>query len=499
MKINTLKIIHIAFTMFFAQFVFGQIPHAVVNGNGEAYARGKYVEIGLRTNGAFGAQAGVPAGYHSSRSSNGFGFIANPLQDNWAKYDGCFFTPGGPYECWGVSVGGNQYLNHCYGTQITGNFISSNVSVLNCIDNTAQLTWVGSIGALGINRKYEVTENGLYIRIVTTLTNNGAGAMSNIFLGQEVDADNNYSLNGTYGTTNTFVNQPTTGTDNVAFATCTQPAGNPLNDPDGSSLGLLAFDLTAKCTYNGTLSWYSGGTSSIVNSWNTANPEGYSIYVDGFVSLVFNVGTLPAGASVTKTFYYYLGTDLNAVNSIGEPVLSTSTATATCPSTTVNLNSYLTSTLPSGSVVEWYTNPNHTGTPVSNPSAASAGTYYAVFHNASANCYSLASNPLTVTVPCCIATITPPLTATTLTNVCPATTVNLNGLHTATVPSGATLVWFTNNAHTGTAVATPSAATAGTYYAFYFDAVNNCYSPASIAVNVTTTSCCDAVAPTLSF
>ena len=93
----------------------------------------------------------------------------------------------------------------------------------------------------------------------------------------------------------------------------------------------------------------------------------------------------------------------------------------------------------------------------------------------------------------------PPLSATSVSNVCPAATANLTTLHTGTVPSGASLVWFTNSAHTGVAYATPTAATAGTYYAFYYDAVNNCYSPASAAVTVSITACCNAgsVAPVI--
>ena len=44
----------------------------------EAFARGNYVEIGIRDNGTFGASAGArPSGYHNPRKSL-FGFIANP-------------------------------------------------------------------------------------------------------------------------------------------------------------------------------------------------------------------------------------------------------------------------------------------------------------------------------------------------------------------------------------------------------------------------------------
>ncbi|MES2517960.1 MAG: hypothetical protein V4585_07625, partial [Bacteroidota bacterium] len=87
---------------------------------------------------------------------------------------------------------------------------------------------------------------------------------------------------------------------------------------------------------------------------------------------------------------------------------------------------------------------------------------------------------------------TVPVVAST-TNSCPIATVNLNSLVTSSTPVGATLVWFTNNAHTGTAYATPTAATANSYYAFYYDSVNNCYSLPSNVVNVVITVCCPTI------
>lgn len=98
-----------------------------------------------------------------------------------------------------------------------------------------------------------------------------------------------------------------------------------------------------------------------------------------------------------------------------------------------------------------------------------------------------------ITLASCNAGFTAPtISPTSISNVCPATTVNLNTLHTGTIPPlpGVSLVWFTNNTHTGAAYATPSAAGAGNYYAFYYDSVNNCYSPASLRVTVTINSCC---------
>jgi len=86
-----------------------------------------------------------------------------------------------------------------------------------------------------------------------------------------------------------------------------------------------------------------------------------------------------------------------------------------------------------------------------------------------------------------------PTASANATNNCPTATVNLNSLVTSSTPVGATLLWFTNNAHTGTAYATPTTATAGTYYAFYYDSVKDCYSLASAPVTVTITTCCPTI------
>ncbi len=92
----------------------------------------------------------------------------------------------------------------------------------------------------------------------------------------------------------------------------------------------------------------------------------------------------------------------------------------------------------------------------------------------------------------CNAGITAPaLSGPSISITCPTTTVNLNSLVTSSTPSGSSLVWFTNSTHTGTAYSTPTTATAGTYYAYYYDSVGNCYSPASSAVAVNINSCLD--------
>jgi hypothetical protein len=158
----------------------------------------------------------------------------------------------------------------------------------------------------------------------------------------------------------------------------------------------------------------------------------------------------------------------------------------------------VTSATPSGASLVWFTNNTHTGTAYSTPTAAGAGTYYAFYFDAAANCYNSAISTAQVTVTttaCCAAGTTQvALSTNSSTNTCPSTTVNLNNLVTSATPSGASLVWFTNNTHSGTAYSTPTAAGAGTYYAFYYSAATNCYNSATSTaqVTVTNTACCAA-------
>lgn len=85
---------------------------------------------------------------------------------------------------------------------------------------------------------------------------------------------------------------------------------------------------------------------------------------------------------------------------------------------------------------------------------------------------------------CAAGTVSP--TVQNINNVCPDITANLNSAHSGTVPASSSLIWFTNNTHTGTALSGTqiTQAGAGTYYAFYYDSLQNCYSPASNAVVV---------------
>jgi hypothetical protein len=100
--------------------------------------------------------------------------------------------------------------------------------------------------------------------------------------------------------------------------------------------------------------------------------------------------------------------------------------------------------------------------------------------------------------PCNAGTTAPSLSKTTIdNNSCTPPYINLNSVVSST-PTGASLVWYTNNTRTGNPVLDPTKVEAsGTYYAFFYDATNNCYSPASAAVVATYTPCPYVIPPTV--
>jgi hypothetical protein len=101
---------------------------------------------------------------------------------------------------------------------------------------------------------------------------------------------------------------------------------------------------------------------------------------------------------------------------------------------------------------------------------------------------------ITVTniVECTAGTTAPTLSATTKSNVCPATTANLSSLVTSSCPVGSNLEWHTASTGLSAAnkVSNPASVLGGTYYPTCYDATVNCYSPVpSPGVTVTINAC----------
>lgn len=172
--------------------------------------------------------------------------------------------------------------------------------------------------------------------------------------------------------------------------------------------------------------------------------------------------------------------------------LTASVATNVCPATNVSLGTYITPPVPSGHVVRWFNNADHSGTPLDPLIAGSqSGTYYPFLYNTTSQCYSTitATGSLSVIInaPCCKAgTEQVKLISNSYVLTC-GETFNLNSYlgPNPNIPSGTVVEWFTTTyPDAGTKVADPTAVTVGTYYAMIHDPAANCYNTVNSTAQV---------------
>ncbi len=89
------------FTLFLLLFISSQTIFAQIVGS-NVYIKGTYVEAGINTCGAFGANVAPPIGYHPTETR--LSFVADSDMDGWAvgspNYCGDYSVPGSPVEGW---------------------------------------------------------------------------------------------------------------------------------------------------------------------------------------------------------------------------------------------------------------------------------------------------------------------------------------------------------------------------------------------------------------
>ncbi|MBO9614719.1 MAG: hypothetical protein J7619_18605 [Dyadobacter sp.] len=166
------------------------------------------------------------------------------------------------------------------------------------------------------------------------------------------------------------------------------------------------------------------------------------------------------------------------------PVLSTDVK-ITAPAQTYDLTKLVPSniSLPPNTVIEWYTSENHSGSPVSDPQHAGPGKYYVFAHDLVNGCFNVPLSKSAVNVAkACNAGTTPVALKKTLGFYCevgePA--MNLNDFVNGVPPAGTSVVWYTNDQHTGNPVSMPTSMDyLPVYYAFFYDNANQCFSPPS--------------------
>jgi len=256
--------------------------HAQIIGgpSGAAYVPGYYVNIGVAGQGGFeGADtnaysaAGTISGLHPRSNTQYMGFVANPQINNWASFDGDFFTPGTPENGWGIELGSSfgtkasnnraspyeipgsitnwQYLNGCYIVDWDGDYIGSGYNV-------------------HVSIRYQLKQDDLYYTTSVKIINNGAANIPEVYYYRNVDPDNNVTLSGDYSTFNSLVSQPS-GTCGKALVSAEQYV------PSHSYMGFAAIGPDYRVCYGGFSNrdgsdlWNASGFTGTPGSTNTGD------------------------------------------------------------------------------------------------------------------------------------------------------------------------------------------------------------------------------------
>lgn len=298
------KLLHLSyFLLLFLSFnTFAQLEAHLKDGEG--WIKGNYIEIGINNKGVFGANTNnKPSTFHNNRETDNFlfGFIANPKKDNWVDYDGDFFTPGSPEEGFVIEIDGVNYSNNNtdFISGIEGQIISSKKIESDCFESLAQITWQGTINDLQIKRLFSVTENGLFIQMITSITNTSNVEKRNVYFMNNVDPDNNVTLTNDFSTNLEILSQPSPA-NNISLVKATQNSLGGIDDKDGSAVSFYANDQRAKVSFGG---FVNRNASGIWNGTGVINTVGSSTFADEAMSISFNLGNILP--KETKTFVYY--------------------------------------------------------------------------------------------------------------------------------------------------------------------------------------------------
>jgi hypothetical protein len=162
------------------------------------------------------------------------------------------------------------------------------------------------------------------------------------------------------------------------------------------TIDLNSFLKDFKLAFNESVEWYSNPSHSgqPINDPAHASIGKYYAFVRDPTANCFNTDLSTAVVEV-----------VNLVPALEKTALSN-----TCPTSTANLGDAISinSAIPPGFALKWHTTPNRTdSSPISDPTKASAGTYYAFYVASASGCYTseVSAAKVTVTINACQAEV----------------------------------------------------------------------------------------------
>lgn len=300
----------------------------------DCFLQGQFLEVGLNQMGGFGT-CSSPASYHTHGCIYTALPAITPLREMDASYDwghdgwttgvpGCmgpYTQPGFPQEGWSVQVGATEYRNGGWGGFCTGAFAipGSHTGYTNAGGDKIS-TWTGAIAGLSIVQETRVDTLASWAVITTKITNTTGAPIANVFYQRTNDPDNISAWGAGSTTRNRIVHQNEDARHRVMVSAFGWPFSGTTYDSINSYMALATKDCRARCAVISGLS----PSSTPANMWNGINSgsggSGLSVYTlggtntaDQGITLIFNLGTIPAGQTTSLSYTYIY---MNATNTI---------------------------------------------------------------------------------------------------------------------------------------------------------------------------------------
>ncbi|MCD6013569.1 MAG: hypothetical protein K0Q79_3431 [Flavipsychrobacter sp.] len=311
-----------------------------------AYLQGRWLEIGICPNSAFGPASGTPAGYHPHSPGTGVGAALAEVydygHDGWAvgapPFMGDYTYPGSPFEGWTVQANGQRVQGYQWwtpgyqfsgggtivGAGITG--YSNAPGPLGYTGNTIRGFWQGNMvaGTLLVKTETRVDTLASAVTMTTKFYNTGGAPITGVYYWRSCDPDNDQTWPGGGFPTDNFINWQNDIIHRVAVTGRGRSSTRP-------PLTLCTKDCRAVATiYN---AWGLTVGQDLAAVWNQTYVAGtgawYNVGVnhpgDIGIGIVFNIGTIAPGDSNVVSCAYVFN-DTSGIDSVGafhEPSLLT--------------------------------------------------------------------------------------------------------------------------------------------------------------------------------
>ena len=287
------------------------------------------VEAGARANGSFGSTVAAPAGYNPrTESGTILGFRVNPNECAWTApscvTQGDFFTPGSPYESWGIQVGDGTTpaYNSNSANGIPGAFASADAASVSGVWRST-----APFGGIAVKQTYAIPAYAWMIDTTVELTNTTGAAINDVYFMRGLDPDNCRmetlavcdsdgdgvaDTTGVYETNNTVVSQGSASSNALVTATQTDDTYLGLRMISGQG---RAFAQNSGFSNPASLSTlWSGGNGSYRATLG-------STFGDAGIYAVDHVSSIAAGATATVRVQYVVK-EIAAAADISDTVTS---------------------------------------------------------------------------------------------------------------------------------------------------------------------------------